>query len=80
MDYEVQLKKLKEDLDKAKTLKYRAEAKLEQLKNQEKDLIDELVELGVNPNNLDNEIRKLSEEINSLFEEASKLLPKDILD
>lgn len=80
MDYELQLKKLKEDLDKAKTLKYRAEARLEQLKIQEKDLIEELRALGVNPDNLDKEIKKLSQEINMLFEEASSLLPKDILD
>ena len=49
MNYEMELNKLKEDLDKAKDLKYRAEARLDELKKQENELIKELEELGVDP-------------------------------
>lgn len=80
MDYEKELGQLKDDLEKAKSLKYRAEARLEQLKQQEDEIIKELKELGVNPENLDEEIKNLSDEIDNLFERANQLLPKDLLE
>ncbi len=80
MDYEKELSILKENLEKAKSLKYRAEARLEQLKQQEDDIVQELKSLGVDPKDLDNEIQKLKMEINNLFKEANELLPKDLLE
>lgn len=80
MDYEKELNILRENLEKAKSLKYRAEARLEQLKKQEEDIINEIKGLGVEPEDLENEINKLNQEINSLFKEANSLLPKDLLE
>lgn len=80
MDYEKELNNLKENLDRAKSLKYRAEARLEQLKKQEEDIIRELNELNVNPEDLDHEIERLTKEINLLFKEANELLPKELLE
>lgn len=80
MDYERELSSLKDNLEKAKSLKYKAEARLEQLKQQEDDIIKELKDLGVDPKDLDNEIQKLKVEINVLFKEANELLPKDLLE
>ena len=80
MEYEKELGTLKENLDKAKTLKYKAEARLEQLNKQEEELIKELKELGVNPEDLDQEINKLTSEIDELFNKSNQLLPKDILE
>ncbi|NLY67363.1 MAG: hypothetical protein GX069_07365 [Tissierellia bacterium] len=79
-NYEKELNLLKENLDKAKSLKYKAEARLEQLNNQQQEIIKELKELGVNPEDLEKEIRKLTEEIDALFKEANELIPKDILE
>lgn len=79
MNYDKELNDLKEDLENAKSLKYRAEARLEQLKRQEDEIVKELKELGVKPEDLDNEIEKLTLEINELFQKANELLPKDIL-
>ena len=79
MNYENELNRLKEDLEKSKSLKYRAEARLEQLQQQEKEIIKELDELGIQPENLEMEIDKLTKEINELFEEANNLMPKDLL-
>ncbi len=79
-DYEKKLNTLKDDLEKAKSLRYKAEARLEQLNKQKEDLIKELESLKVNPDNLDEEIKKLTLEIDSLFDEANKLLPKDLLE
>lgn len=80
MDYEKELNLLKDNLEKAKSLKYRAEARLEQLKQQEDDIIKELKELGVKPEDLEMEIENLTTEINKLFIEANELLPKDLLE
>lgn len=80
MDYEKELNVLKDNLEKAKSLKYKAEARLEQLNNQEQEIIKELKNLGVNPEDLEREIKKLKLEIDKLFEEANTLLPKDILE
>ncbi|NLJ99326.1 MAG: hypothetical protein GX320_08715 [Tissierellia bacterium] len=80
MDYEKDLNILREDLEKAKTLKYKAEARLEQLNNQEQEIIKELKDLGVNPLELEKEIDILTKEIKNLFKEANDLLPKDILE
>lgn len=80
MDYEKELNSLKESLEKAKNLKYKAEARLEQLNQQEEEIIRELKALGVEPEALDNEITKLTNEIDRLFKEANDLLPKDLLE
>ncbi len=80
MDYEKDLNDLKENLEKAKNLKYRAEARMEQLKKQEDEIITELNKLGVKPEMLDQEIIRLKNEIESLLKEANELLPKDLLE
>ncbi|EOD00211.1 hypothetical protein [Caldisalinibacter kiritimatiensis] len=77
--HEKQLNDLKEKLEKAKTLKYKAEARLEQLNKQQEEIINELNDLGVKPEELENEIEKLDQEIRNLIEEANKLLPSEIL-
>lgn len=79
MNYENELKDLKDNLEKAKNLKYRAEARLEQLNKQEEEIILELKELGIKPENLESEINKLTADIQTLFKEANELLPKDLL-
>ena len=56
-DYDRKLNRIKENLDKANNLRIRAEAKLEQLSRQKEDILSELKELGVEPENLDSEIK-----------------------
>lgn len=80
MDYEKELNILKENLEKAKNLKYKAEARLEQLNQQENEIIKELEKLGIKPDELESEISKLTSEIQKLFKEANDLLPKDLLE
>ena len=80
MDYEKELNLLKENLEKAKSLKYRAEARLEQLKQQETEIIKELRDLGVKPEDLESEIIHLTSDINKLFQQANELLPTDLLE
>lgn len=76
MKYEEQLNDLKERLDRAKNLKYKAEARLEQLNMQKNELLQELEKEGVKPEELDTEIDKLSKEIEDLFAKAEDMMPK----
>lgn len=76
MKYEDQLNDLKDRLDKAKNLKYKAEARLEQLNMQKKELLSDLEKEGVKPEDLDSEIDKLSKEIEELFVKAENMMPK----
>lgn len=80
MNYEDELKKLKRDLENAKNLKNKADGTLEELKKQEEKQLDELKNLGVDPQNLETEIKNLEAEIQKLFNEANELLPKDLLE
>lgn len=80
MDYEKELNDLKENLEKAKSLKYKAEARLEQLNQQEEEIIKELKSMGIEPDELESEISKLTDDVNSLFKEANELLPKDLFE
>ncbi|KMK77288.1 hypothetical protein [Alkalihalobacillus pseudalcaliphilus] len=76
---EQDLTKMKRTIEQAKDMRYRAEAKLEELENQEKRLLAELDELGVKPENLDHEIESLEKEIEQALEEAWSLIPKELM-
>lgn len=76
LKYEDQLNDLKERLDRAKNLKYKAEARLEQLNMQKNELLQDLEKEGVKPEELDTEIDKLSKEIEDLFAKAEDMMPK----
>lgn len=77
-DLEKNLAALKERIEKAKNLKYRAEARLEELQRQRGELLAELQTLGVTPENLPTEIAKLEAEIKRLLTEADQLLPPTV--
>ncbi|NLW42665.1 MAG: hypothetical protein GXY89_05960 [Tissierellia bacterium] len=80
MNYEEELKKLKYDIDRANALKNKAAANLEVLENQESQILEELKQLGVEPENLDSTIENLKKEIEEMLNEANSLMPRDILD
>lgn len=75
-DYEKTLGQIKENLDKAKNMRIRAEAKLEQLNRQKQDILKEIETLGIKPEALDSEIDRLKKEIEELIGRANELLPK----
>lgn len=78
-DYDKKLNQIKESLDKAKNLRIRAEARLEELNKQKEEISKELDELGVSPENLDSEIEKLKTEIEDLIDRAEKLIPLELI-
>lgn len=70
---------LKEQIEKARQLKYKYQARLEELEHTRKRLLQELAELDVRPEDLDAEIRRLQSEVEALLKEAADLLPSDLL-
>lgn len=75
VDYEKTITELKENLEKAKSMKFRAEVRLEQLNKQKEEIVNEIRAMGLEPENIDSEIEKLKEEIDLLIAESRKLLP-----
>lgn len=77
MNYEQDIKRLKERIDRAQIDKVRAETRLEQLEKEKEALLTEMNEYGVTPDALDAEIDRLEKEVASLLEQAAELLPKE---
>ncbi|MBP3951964.1 hypothetical protein [Bacillus suaedae] len=80
MTVEQQIAQIKKAIDKARDMRYRAEAKLEELENQKSRLLLELQELGVKPEELDNEIEKLEQDIEQALKETWALIPKELIE
>lgn len=78
MDAEKEIHELKQKIDKAKAMRYKAEVRLEELQKQRQLILDELEKLNVKPEELDKEIEKASKEIEDLLKKAKELLPKDL--
>jgi chromosome segregation ATPase len=76
---EQRIKEMKAKLDEAKNLRYKAEIRLEDLERQEKEILAELEALGVEPDQLDEEIARLEREIEQGIEEAWSLLPRELI-
>ncbi|GGE24818.1 hypothetical protein GCM10011571_28730 [Marinithermofilum abyssi] len=77
---EERIKELKSVLEKAKNLRYKAELRLEHLERQEEEILQELKELGVEPEQLDEEIAKLEKEIDEQIQQAWELLPRELIE
>lgn len=76
---EDQIKNLREKIEAAKNLRYKAEVRLENLEKQEKEILSQLQELGVQPDSLDQEIERLEKEIKHEIEEVRKMIPQELL-
>ncbi|WP_010252075.1 hypothetical protein [Acetivibrio cellulolyticus] len=79
LEYEKKISQIKENLDKAKNMRIRAEARLEQLNKQKEEILGELKELGVSPEELEGEISRLKSEIEDLIDKAEKLIPEELI-
>ena len=75
VDYEKTIAQLKDNLEKAKSMRFRAEAKLEQLNKQKEEIVKEINSMGLEPENIDKEIEKLKNEIDVLIDQSRELLP-----
>lgn len=66
---------IKERLAKAKEEKNRAEIALESLEKQKEDILNQLKELNIDPENLESEITRLQNQIEQDLQKAEELLP-----
>ena len=76
---EEKIKYMKTKIEEAKDLRRRAELKLENLEKQERDILMELEQLGVKPDQLTEEINRLEQEVREGLQEVEQLLPKELL-
>ena len=76
---EKEIQAIRKALDKAKDLRNRAEVRLEALERQEKEILRELEELGVEPDRLDEEIARLEREIDEKIKQAWQLIPVELI-
>ena len=77
-DYDKRISQLKEDLDKAKDQRIRAEAKLEQYNKQKQEIIDEIKSMGIEPDEIENEIQKIETEIEELIKKVEEAMPRNL--
>lgn len=76
-NYEEKLQTLKEKIERAKNIKIKAETKLEALQKQKEEIIKQLEDMGINPNELEKEIKRLESEIITLIKDIEESLPPD---
>lgn len=79
MSVEKRINELKDALNKAKDLRYKAEAKKETLLKQKEELMEAIRKEGVEPENLEAEIKTLEETIARMTKEVEGMIPWDIL-
>ena len=74
MDYTNRLEALKDSLDKAKLNKVKYEERLNILLNDRENIIKEIKALGIEPENLEAEIKNLENKISTDITKAEELL------
>ncbi|SDY49341.1 hypothetical protein [Thermoactinomyces sp. DSM 45892] len=79
LQLEDKMKELKVRIEAAREQRTRAEGKLENLEKQEAELLHELEQLGVKPEELEEEIGRLEREIQRGIKEVNDLLPKELV-
>ncbi|QNO16501.1 hypothetical protein HYG86_17840 [Alkalicella caledoniensis] len=79
MSVEKEISILKEQLETIKSKRYKAEAKLEELVKQREGILAEIKELNIDPNDLENEIRKMEQEVSELLKKTKEMLPRELL-
>jgi chromosome segregation ATPase len=79
LQLEDKMKELKARIETAREQRTRAEGKLENLEKQEAELLKELEMLGVRPEELEEEIKRLEMEIKKGIQEVNDLLPKELV-
>ena len=74
MENRERLDTLKKQVEEAKEAKAKAEANLETYQKQREEIIKEMSELGVAPDNIEDEIKKIDKAVEENLDAAEKLL------
>jgi chromosome segregation ATPase len=78
-DFEKHIGRLKEGIEKAKQLREYAAARKEVLEQQLREIENEIRAQGIEPEKLDEEIKRLEAEARQALEEAEKLIPWELI-
>jgi len=78
-DFEKELGRLKEGIEKARRLREQAAARKEVLEQQLREIEAEIRAQGVEPERLDEEIARLEAEARQALAEAEKLIPWELI-
>ena len=78
-EYDDKLNEIKANLDKAKTIRIKAETQLEALVKQQTEIMHELKEINVDPDKLEEAIADLKNEIEDMLDKADKMIPYDLI-
>lgn len=78
-EYEDRLNKITDSINKAKTLRIKAEAKLEALTKQKQEIITELKKMNVDYETLDETIADLKNEIEDMLDKIDKMIPYELI-
>ncbi len=78
IEFDKKIIEIKERLEKAKSAKIRAEARLEQLNRQRDEIVKELEGMGIKEEQLQEEISRLRAEMEESITKAEQLIPKGI--
>lgn len=74
-----QVEKLRKSVEESKSLRTRQEERKVQLEKQQGEIHEEIRALGVEPDNLDQEIANAQKEIDDLHAQINALIPWDLL-
>jgi len=74
-EQEKALSELRRRLERARQMRYKAQARLEELERSKSEILQEIESMGVAPERIDEEIKKLRDEARRLLEEADRLIP-----
>ena len=74
MNFSDKLNALKDKLEKAKIERTKAQTLLDSLEERQKELNDEIIKMGIRPENLEEAVKELETKISSLLDEAEKAM------
>jgi len=77
-DIQQRVLELKGRIEESRQLRYKYEARLEEIGRQRQRVLQELADMGLRPEDLESEIARLQAEVNGLLEDAASLLPPDV--
>jgi len=72
---DTRLADLKAGIERAKQMRYKYEARIEELGRTQERLLAQVRELGLEPADLDDEIARVQGELEELLRQAAELLP-----
>ncbi|MDI6601613.1 MAG: hypothetical protein QME46_07505 [Thermoanaerobacteraceae bacterium] len=79
-NYEQEIARLQKAIKDAENKRVKAQTEIDMLTRQKEEILSEIMALGVNPDELEDEIKKLEIELKDKLIEVNSMIPWDILE